>query len=286
MMTTKTKTGFSVSPMRCNADNYAYLVRDHATDTAVVIDAGEKKADSLFEKIKELGVELSAVSHVFTTHKHWDHSDGNADFLKRIEKLTIVAPKLDNVPSATFPVSDGDEVKVGNLVFRRIHTPCHTKGSMCFLVRESRSSSSASDGSKSADTRVLFTGDTLFTGGCGRFFEGTGADMYDALVNKIGSLDDSIKVYSGHEYTVGNLQFGLSVDPDNTHMQSKLKWALQTVNEGGCTQPSTIGEEKQINVFMRVKDKSIQAAAKQSGDPVKTMDALRTMKNEFKPPKL
>jgi len=274
---------FSVSWFRCNEDNYAYLVVDNSSGKAALIDAGEKKVDNLIGQIKKQGIELSSLSYIFSTHKHADHSDGNAGFLEAIEGLKIVGPKIDNVPSANVPVSDGDEIVVGNLVFRCIHTPCHTKGSMCYLV--SPASSKPEDSPFSASSKlpaVLFTGDTLFIGGCGRFFEGTGEDMYNALLKKISALPDRIRLYTGHEYTVNNLLFGLAVEPDNEHMKSKLEWARKQVDEGKWTQGSTIGEEKQINVFMRVHEQTVQESVKIS-DPVKLMDELRTMKNSFKP---
>jgi len=243
----------------------------------------EKNADNLTATIIKNGISLSQVTHVLSTHKHWDHSDGNAGFLKAIKGLTIVGPKDDQVPSANRHVSNGDTVEVGALQFKCILTPCHTKGSMCYLLSsKTLNADEIKDTDSKNDSQILFTGDTLFTGGCGRFFEGTAADMYDALINKIGALSDDTVVYCGHEYTESNLQFGVHVEPNNDSIRSKLQWAKQVRSSGGCTQPSTLAEERRINVFMRVKEESVQKFAK-STDAVVVMDTLRTSKNSFKP---
>lgn len=128
---------------------------------------------------------------------------------------------------------------------------------------------------------ICILGDTLFLGGCGRFFEGTAAQMYEALIGKLSQLPDDTKVYCGHEYSLQNLAFGAHVEPNNTDISDKIKWAEGQRETTTPTVPSTIGEEKLINPFMRVNVAAVQAYAKQS-DAVATMDTLRKEKNSFR----
>jgi len=129
----------------------------------------------------------------------------------------------------------------------------------------------------------VFTGDTLFLGGCGRFFEGTAEQMYEALVNILGKLPPDTKVFCGHEYSLQNLRFGLHVEPDNQSIKDKIEWCNEMRNSTPAqpTVPSTIAEELQINPFMRVGQPTVQAHAKQT-DPIETMRALRAEKDNFK----
>lgn len=121
-----------------------------------------------------------------------------------------------------------------------LHTPCHTKGHICYYV-------------ESENETAVFTGDTMFSGGCGHFFEGTPDQMYRALIEIIGTLPDKTKVFVGHEYTVNNLKYAAHVEPNNKKIAEKLSWAQKIRNENKFTVPSTIAEEKLINPFMRVK---------------------------------
>lgn len=152
-------------------------------------------------------------------------------------------------------------------------TPCHTKGHICYYVTD------ANGGSK-----AVFTGDTLFLGGCGRFFEGDGAQMNEALNVKLAQLPDETKVYCGHEYSIQNLTFGNHVEPNNEVIKAKLTWCQSKRNETPAkpTVPSTIGEEKEINPFMRVSQPSVRQLSGKDND-IDTMTFVRTLKDNFKP---
>jgi hydroxyacylglutathione hydrolase len=128
----------------------------------------------------------------------------------------------------------------------------------------------------------VFTGDTLFLGGCGRFFEGTAEQMYSALVEKLSKLDDDTKVFCGHEYSLQNLKYGNHVEPDNVTIQEKIEWSKAKREAGEPTVPSTIAEEKLINPFMRVCVESVQKFAKTPGDAIQTMNVIRKIKDTFK----
>jgi len=134
---------------------------------------------------------------------------------------------------------------------------------------------------ESGEPGVVFTGDTLFIAGCGRFFEGSATDMYRALVEVLGTLPPSTRVYCGHEYTVKNLKFAATVEPNNNAVAEKLAWAKAQTGKGQPTVPSTIAEEFTFNPFMRVRESSVQAHAGKAGDAIATMAAIRSMKDVF-----
>lgn len=133
-----------------------------------------------------------------------------------------------------------------------------------------------------SNDKAVFTGDTLFLGGCGRFFEGTAEQMYTALIDKLSNLPDDTKVFCGHEYALQNLRFGLHVEPENVDIASKIEWAKHQREEKVPTVPSTIGEEKLINPFMRVNVASVQKFANAEGNAVETMRSIRKVKDDFK----
>jgi len=246
------------------SDNYMYLLVDNDTKEAAIVDPVDP--DSVIKAVEEEGVKLTTL---LTTHHHWDHAGGNADLIKRVPGLTVFGGD-DRIDGVTRMVKHGDELKVGSLNIQCIFTPCHTTGHICYYV------------TKNTD-KAVFTGDTLFLGGCGRFFEGTAPQMYEALVKKLGTLPGETKVYCGHEYSLQNLPFGLHVEPDNKHIKDKIAWCNQQreATPPLPTVPSTIAEEWLINPFMRVGEPSVKAHVKET-DPVETMRAIRAEKDNFK----
>ncbi|KAK4336878.1 hypothetical protein RND71_043983 [Anisodus tanguticus] len=247
-------------------DNYMYLLEDTATSQVAVVDPVD--ADKVIEKVKELNLKLTKV---LTTHHHWDHAGGNADLLNKFKETKLeVFGGDERIAGLTKTVKHDDLIKLGNLEIRCIATPCHTSGHICYYVEKP---------GFNVDPCV-FTGDTLFVGGCGKFFEGTADQMCDALINKLSKLPDKTKVYCGHEYTVGNLKFAKSVEPNNQSVINKLKWAEEQRSKKEPTIPSTIGEEKSYNPFMRVNEESIKKAANHF-EMNSIMKNLRQMKNNF-----
>lgn len=157
---------------------------------------------------------------------------------------------------------------------RCLFTPCHTKGHMCYFMWE--------DGS--LDAPALFSGDTLFVGGCGQFLEGTAEQMYTNLTQVLGDLPKETKVFCGHECTVRNLKFALKVEPENEAVKKKLAWARQRDDEDLPTVPSTLQEEFLYNPFLRVTEEAVQKFTGRK-EPVEVLRALRTEKDNFKKPK-
>ncbi|KAK6075303.1 hydroxyacylglutathione hydrolase [Seiridium cupressi] len=245
-----------------SSDNYAYLVIDDKSKDAVIIDPAnpEEVAPVLKKAIQDGKINLTAIVN---THHHWDHAGGNKRMLQELgnDKLPIIGGK--ECDGVTETPANGNGFKLGSIAVKGLYTPCHTQDSICWFMQD-------------GDDKVVFTGDTLFHGGCGRFFEGSATEMHKALNNTLASLPNDTKVYPGHEYTKSNVKFGISV------LQNEAVKKLQSFAENNKeTQGKfTIGDEKEHNVFMRVEDPQIQKATGET-DPVSVMAKLREMKNNF-----
>jgi len=264
---------FEVVPVPVLSDNYAYLLVDTEGKCAAAVDPAEPK--KVLAAAKELGVKVVLS---LTTHKHWDHAGGNVELSQLLPDLPIVGSAYEDVPGVNKRVKDHETITLGTLDIEALHAPCHTRGHVLYFVRPHLETESP----------VLFTGDTLFIGGCGRFFEGTGADMVNCM-KTISSLPPDSKVYCGHEYTVANLTFAASVEPSNTALQDKLAWAKRQRSMGLPTVPSTISEELLYNPFMRISSEGLlfPESARPKGenrrpDDAQLMTTLRDMKNNFK----
>lgn len=250
------------------SDNYMYLLIDTDSKQAAIVDPVEPI--KVVEAVRKHGVKLTTV---LTTHHHWDHAGGNEKMVKLMPGLKVYGAD-ERVDAITKKVPDHHSFKVGTLDIKCYHTPCHTRGHVCYYVTKD----------KSSDPPAVFTGDTLFVAGCGKFFEGTAEEMYRALIDILGSLPPETRVYCGHEYTVNNLKFARHVEPDNEVIQKKLAWAKEKCENGEPTIPSTLADEFTFNPFMRVKEKTVQDHVKQTS-PVETMRSLRKEKDTFRVPK-
>jgi hydroxyacylglutathione hydrolase len=203
------------------------------------------------------------LTSLINTHHHYDHAGGNEEMLKAYTGLPVIAgrdsPCVTKTPPHKSSFNIGKNIKVTAL-----HTPCHTQDSICYFMEDS-----------TTNERVVFTGDTLFIAGCGRFFEGTADEMLAAL-NTLASLPDDTKIYPGHEYTKGNLKFVKTV-LENDAVKKLDNYTKQHENTTGVF---TIGEEKEYNPFMRSDDQQIQLKVGES-DPISTMAKLRELKNKL-----
>lgn len=207
---------------------------------------------------------------VLTTHWHADHSGGNAAIAAAHPSAQIIAGAAEEgrVPAVTRAVSDGEALELAGLAVHAIATPCHTRGHVSYYIPAAR---------------ALFCGDTLFTGGCGRFFEGEAAAMAASLA-KLAALPRDTIVYCGHENTVANLHFCASIEPGNAATTARLAEALRLRADGQPTVgATTIADELATNVFMRASEPSV-AAAVGGGDAVEVLARLRELKNGFKAP--
>ncbi|KIK06619.1 hypothetical protein K443DRAFT_674280 [Laccaria amethystina LaAM-08-1] len=257
-------TVMKVVPVPVDQDNYAYLLIDEPSNKAAAIDPYD--VGKVSATADALGVEIVAA---ITTHHHFDHSGGNKAARYR---NAVIYGGSNRIPALTNLVKDKDEFRIGdNILVKCLSTPCHTQDSICYYV---------TDALNKTHPGGVFTGDTLFIAGCGRFFEGTGGEMIKAL-NYLSSLPDETVVYNGHEYTAGNLSFGKHVDPHNVCLD-KLA-GLVTENEI-TTGLTTIGDEKTWNVFMRLNSEAVRQATSASAhtSDSEIMDSLREQKNNYR----
>ncbi|KAL4310943.1 hypothetical protein GQ457_01G039090 [Hibiscus cannabinus] len=250
----------------CLEDNYSYLVIDESTKEAAAVDPVE--AEKVVEAANQHGVVLKLV---LTTHHHWDHAGGNDKMKQLVPGIEVYGGSLDNVRGCTHQLQNGDTLSLGShLKILALHTPCHTKGHISYYIT-----------GKDGEDPAVFTGDTLFIAGCGKFFEGTAEQMYQSLCVTLGSLPKPTRVFCGHEYTVKNLQFALTVEPKNARIQQKLTWANGQRQAGLPTIPSTIEEEMETNPFMRVDLPELQGSIG-CQSPVETLQEIRRMKDNWR----
>jgi hydroxyacylglutathione hydrolase len=250
---------FAVHILPVLKNNFCYVIEDLTTRSVGLVDVSE--VDPVLGYLNTV-VHSPSAPAILTTHKHWDHSDGNLKLAAVFPNMTIYGGSKDNVPGCTKPVNDGDSFSLGALRVDVYHTPCHTSGHVLYHVTH------PSDPQNGA----LFTGDTLFVGGIGAFFEGNAAQMCRAM-EVAGALPPATCVYPGHEYTVNFLKFSQSVVPDDEFVAGQLRKYETLVADGEPTVPSTIAEELRHNMFMRVFEKGLQAKLGAT-DPVRAMQHL------------
>ncbi|KAF6843807.1 hydroxyacylglutathione hydrolase [Colletotrichum musicola] len=246
-----------------SSNNYAYLVKDEKTNEAVIIDPANPPEVTPVLKKAIAGNEIKLAA-IINTHHHWDHAGGNKKLLGDLgqPKLPIIGGK--SCEGVTSTPAHGESFTIGSIAVKALHTPCHTQDSICWFMQD-------------GDQKVVFTGDTLFHSGCGKFFEGNAEEMHAALNKTLAALPDDTVVFPGHEYTKSNVKFAASV------LQNEAILKLQKfAEENKETQGKfNIGDEKKHNVFMRVDDPEIQKVTGEQ-DPVAVMAKLREMKNNFK----
>ena len=222
----------------CLSDNFGVLIHDPVNNLTASIDAPETAA--VKKALSDKGWQLT---HILTTHYHADHTDGNLD-LKSEFNCTIVGPNAegDKVPGIDVRVADGDSYQFGAFEAKVFDTPGHTAGHISYWLPEAE---------------VAFVGDTLFALGCGRLFEGDAQTMWSSL-SKLRALPASTQVYCGHEYTLSNAEFALTIEPGNTALQNRVEEIRKLRNADKPTLPTTIGLECETNPFLRPQSPEIQ----------------------------
>ena len=218
----------------CLQDNYSYLIIDESNNSACVIDPSE--AQPIISFVVNNNISLK---YILNTHHHFDHIGGNKE-LKNKFGSTILGFKNDShrIPEIDILLEDNQIWRAENFVAQIIHIPGHTSGHICFHF---------------FNEKLAFTGDTLFSLGCGRIFEGTYEEMFKSL-NKIKSLPMETKIYCGHEYTLNNSKFCIKHDPKNEFLKKKINVIEKKILKGLPTIPSTIKEELECNIFLRTEN--------------------------------
>jgi hydroxyacylglutathione hydrolase len=247
----------------CLEDNYGVIIHDSVTGATASIDAPD--ADAVEKQLKKFGRQLT---HIFTTHHHADHVQGNM-MLKEHYGCKIIGPKAeaDRIPGIDIQVSGGEKFMWSNREIFVHDCPGHTLGHIAFSI---------------PDEFSLFAGDTLFSVGCGRVLEGTLEQMYKS-VNQFKTLSTSTYVYCGHEYTEANVKFALTIEPENKALQNRFHAVAAMRARGEMTCPTTIGEELKTNPYLRCDSPEIRKnLGMETATDAEVFAEIRTRKNNFK----
>lgn len=253
----------SVTPIPAFSDNYIWMLRQDTSGDVCVVDPGD--ADPVIEWLEREGLNLGCV---LITHHHPDHTGGLPTLIQRYSPR-VIGPHNPEIPGIDERVGAGDEVRVMGRLFEVLEVPGHTLDHIAFFT--------------AGIPPLLFCGDTLFSAGCGRLFEGTPEQMHASLARLQGLPEDSL-VFAAHEYTLANLRFAKAADPDNPDVDAAEQECRRARELDRPTLPSTLGRERRINPFLRCDDAGVRRAASAHGDTdssVATFATLRAWKDSF-----
>ncbi|MEQ8735836.1 MAG: hydroxyacylglutathione hydrolase [Rhodospirillaceae bacterium] len=243
-------------------DNYVYLIRNQNSGKVGVVDPAV--ATPVLKQADDLGW---VITHIFNTHHHGDHTGANLE-IKSKTNCTIVGPghDKDRIPGIDIEVNDTDTFAFGDSVAQIFFVPGHTRGHIAYWFE---------------DSDALFCGDTLFSVGCGRVFEGTMDQMWSSL-SRLRALPPQTRVYCAHEYTQSNIKFAVSVDPDNAALRAREAEVKTKRDKGQPTVPSLLGNEVAVNPFLRADQADLQQAIGMVGaSPVDVFTEVRQRKDNF-----
>tara|TARA_Y100001936_G_scaffold247702_1_gene294114 strand:+ start:135 stop:899 length:765 start_codon:yes stop_codon:yes gene_type:complete len=246
----------------CLSDNYSYLIRDKKTNLVGVVDPSD------FDQVdKEISKTYKKLDFILNTHHHNDHVDGNINLKKKYNSKVICSSyEGEKIPGADIKKSDDEKFILGETDFKVIHIPGHTLGHIAFY---------------SEKAGVIFTGDTLFSLGCGRIFEGTFEQMFNSL-EKIKNLSKNTMIYCGHEYTNNNAKFCKTIDKNNKKLQNKIKDIEYKTEKKLPTLPVMLGDELETNIFLRCDDIRIKNNLKMNNSSkLEVFTKLRKLKDQF-----
>ena len=252
----------NIDIVTCLKDNYSFIIRDTKADIVAVIDPSE------FEPINNfIEKKYKKIDYILNTHHHFDHTGGNLDLQKKY-KAKIIGSKKDEkrIPGIDVKLLNNEKFKLGNIEFKIFLIPGHTSGHICFYAESEK---------------VIFTGDTLFSLGCGRVFEGTYSQMLNSL-NLIKKLPIDTKIYCGHEYTKKNLDFCTKYEGNNNNLEEKKKWIRSRINQNQATIPITIKEELSTNIFLRCNNLALKKSLNlENSSELEVFKKLRDLKDVF-----
>ncbi len=248
------------------SDNYIFLLYDAPSQTAAVVDPAEPKP--VLDCLQSLGAKLVAI---FNTHHHGDHVGANLALMQKFPDLVVYGGAEDRgrIPGQSVFLQDGDRLAFAGREATVYFIPGHTRAHIAYYFPPQTPE----------ETGELFCGDTIFAGGCGRLFEGTPLQMMQSIA-RLRELPDNTRVWCAHEYTLGNLKFALTVEPDNLALQTRYQEVQQARQAQIPTIPSLLGTEKQTNPFLRWDSPAVQRAMAQD-QPERVFAKLRGMKDNF-----
>ena len=255
-----------LTPLPAFADNYIWLLERQRQ--WLVVDPGDGQR-VLQHLAQSPGVQLHTI---LVTHHHADHTGGLLE-LVQATGARVLGPALEKLPVPHQAVAEGDRFEWGGLDWQVLDVPGHTAGHVAYWTQPP------------GEAPLLFCGDTLFSGGCGRLFEGTAAQMLDSL-DRLAALPGDTRVCCAHEYTLSNLRFALAVEPDNAELRVYAQHCQALREQQLATLPARLGLELAINPFLRSRQPSVRQALRQAGQPAVSSDAeafaqLREWKNRF-----
>lgn len=258
-----------VQAINAFSDNYIWCISNHASSCCALVDPGD--ADVCIEYLLANNLILDTL---LITHHHHDHTGGIAKLKKYAKQrgwsISIYGPASEAIESLDYHLKQNDEISIfnGELTFNVIDLPGHTLGHIAYYGND-----------------LLFCGDTLFSGGCGRLFEGTAQQMYQSIA-KLASLNNETQVYCAHEYTLENLKFARTIEPNNSQLTDYYEKVVQLRRENVATIPTNIGLEKSINPFLRTSSLEVAQSAQQNStkklqNNVEIFATIRGLKDKF-----
>ncbi|MDT8893648.1 hydroxyacylglutathione hydrolase [Halomonas sp. I1] len=253
----------SVTPIPAFSDNYIWLLRQDTSDSVCVVDPGD--AAPVIEWLEREGLTLGTI---LITHHHPDHTGGLAELIQRYSPR-VIGPHNPSIQGIDERVGDGDEIRVMGRLFEVLELPGHTLDHIAFFT--------------AGIPPLLFSGDVLFSAGCGRLFEGSPEQMHHSL-SRLDDLPEETLVFAAHEYTLANLRFARAADPNNRDVIEAENECLRARELERPTLPSTLGRERRINPFLRCGEESVRQAATEHGSTdtrLATFTTLRAWKDSF-----
>ncbi len=251
-----------IIPIPCLKDNYAYIINDKDSKTVGVVDPSEASPIILYLKKNNL-----KLSYILNTHHHFDHIGGNIE-LKKLYNAKVVGFLGDKhrIPGIDITLKNNEKWKFGNSELTVIHIPGHTLGHICFFFKEEE---------------IAFTGDTLFSLGCGRIFEGDHKQMFTSL-NKIKKFPKNTKIYCGHEYTYKNAEFCIKYDYENINLEKKFEKIKMLRSKNLPTIPTILKEELNTNIFLRCDQNELKIKLNMKNhEDYKVFRKVRDLKDNF-----
>ena len=251
-----------IKPIPCLTDNYAYIIFNNNSKTTGVVDPSEAKPIITFLKKKRL-----KLNYILNTHHHYDHIGGNIELKKKFNaKIVGFEGDKHRIPNIDIFVKDKQTWNFGNSNVKIFHIPGHTLGHICFFFEKEK---------------ILFTGDTLFSLGCGKIFEGDHKQMLNSL-NKIKELPKDTKIYCGHEYTYKNAEFCIKHDISNIYLKKKFEEIKKLRSQNLPTLPSSLEEELKSNIFLRCDQKELKIKlGMKNHEDLEVFKKVRDLKDSF-----
>jgi hydroxyacylglutathione hydrolase len=251
-----------IIPIPCLSDNYAYIINDYNSKTVGVVDPSEASPIISFLKSKKL-----KLNYILNTHHHFDHIGGNNE-LKKLYNAKVVGFIGDKhrIPGIDITLNDNEKWNFGNSEVKILHIPGHTLGHICFFFEKEK---------------IVFTGDTLFSLGCGRIFEGDHKQMLESI-NRIKKLPKNTSIYCGHEYTYKNAEFCIKYDSDNLELKKKFEKIKKLRSQNVPTIPTLLEDELNSNIFLRCDQKDLKIKLNmENEDDYKVFRKVRDLKDSF-----